>query len=669
MPRDAGRRSLAARLRRARREGFVGRTDELAHLRHALDGSAAPVMLLHGLGGIGKTALLDRFAHEAEEAGRHVVRLDAVALDPTIEAGEAGEAGEAVVHGDHPAPVLLIDALDDAPAVEPWLRTDLLPRLPDDAVVVLAGRDRPAPEWQTDPGWRELVETVHLPPLDEEVATRLLLDRDAPGRGLATLLRFAGGNPLALCLAADDAGPDDRWLPGRGVVRTLLDRMLTTAPDADHDLALRVCAHAQHTTVDLLRAFLDDGAATTAFAWLSAQSFVETGAHGLRIDDLVRRLVDSDHRWRDPQGYDDVHRTVWQHLGRRAFDAHGDATTPAVADLVHLHRYRHPERHESGALGALEQLVEVDVGADLPTTVLELAGRHLGPEGRKDVEYWLARRPEAFTVYARHTGEPSDPREPPCAFLTLLRLGAPDDDVVAADPVVGTIRAHAAAGGDLRPDEELEVARFVVPRPRTGHLAAGDPRLVRWYDALFRRAGRLTASYVVLHDPDPCVPFMLGLDHALEGRHAASDDLTWGVFAHDWRAVPLPVHLERVLPAVGVVVDETPVTPTLCRDDFDEAVRQALRDWHDDDALAANPLADEGVDTLRSSLEAAISLLADDPRRAKQHRAVATTYLKGVTTQEAAAHRLGVPFSTYRRHLGKGTALVADRMWSARQGG
>jgi hypothetical protein len=37
------------------------------------------------------------------------------------------------------------------------------------------------------------------------------------------------------------------------------------------------------------------------------------------------------------------------------------------------------------------------------------------------------------------------------------------------------------------------------------------------------------------------------------------------------------------------------------------------------------------------------------------------TYLKGAATQEAAANRLGLPFSTYRRHLV--TALDRAALW------
>ncbi len=46
--------------------------------------------------------------------------------------------------------------------------------------------------------------------------------------------------------------------------------------------------------------------------------------------------------------------------------------------------------------------------------------------------------------------------------------------------------------------------------------------------------------------------------------------------------------------------------------------------------------------------------MQDHRNRGKRHRAVDTTYFKAVPTQQAAAERLGLPFSTCRRRLAAG---------------
>ena len=52
-----------------------------------------------------------------------------------------------------------------------------------------------------------------------------------------------------------------------------------------------------------------------------------------------------------------------------------------------------------------------------------------------------------------------------------------------------------------------------------------------------------------------------------------------------------------------------------------------------------------------------------DPRNEKFQRAVDRTFVRPATTQERAAEVLGLPFSTYRRHLARGVELVIAALW------
>ncbi|MER5219549.1 ATP-binding protein [Streptomyces flaveus] len=76
--------ALSVRLRTARRGAFVGRSEELEIYRAALEGKpgAPAVMHVHGPGGVGRSALLLRFAEEAEAQGRTVIHLDGRTLLP-----------------------------------------------------------------------------------------------------------------------------------------------------------------------------------------------------------------------------------------------------------------------------------------------------------------------------------------------------------------------------------------------------------------------------------------------------------------------------------------------------------------------------------------------------------------------------------------------------------
>ena len=113
----------------------------------------------------------------------------------------------------------------------------------------------------------------------------------------------------------------------------------------------------------------------------------------------------------------------------------------------------------------------------------------------------------------------------------------------------------------------------------------------------------------------------------------------------------------------------------LSQPEFDDAVRQALRDLRRPELLARNPLlrtrlvrdraGDEepNVATLEALVGAAVDALAEHPRDDKLWRAVERTYLRPAATQERAAAALGLPFSTYRRHLTQGVDRVVAGLW------
>jgi hypothetical protein len=72
---------------------------------------------------------------------------------------------------------------------------------------------------------------------------------------------------------------------------------------------------------------------------------------------------------------------------------------------------------------------------------------------------------------------------------------------------------------------------------------------------------------------------------------------------------------------------------------------------------------DARPERLRSLLDEAAASLRDHPRDEKLYRALEATYLHPAPTQEAAAERLGLPFSTYRRHLTAGVDRVTGWLW------
>jgi predicted DNA-binding protein (UPF0251 family) len=163
------------------------------------------------------------------------------------------------------------------------------------------------------------------------------------------------------------------------------------------------------------------------------------------------------------------------------------------------------------------------------------------------------------------------------------------------------------------------------------------------------------------------------------------DGTTFGLFGHDWRVTPpaawLDLMAERNVTTPSMdAVPPAPTATTLVLDQsaFADAVKEALSDYPRPDALRDTPLlrsrfvvketgleadTEERIAALRRLIRKEAESLEAAPREAKFYRALRATYLDPAPTQEEAAARLDVPFSTYRRHLKQGIEHVTDALW------
>lgn len=664
---------LEQRLRVGRKRRFVGRATELDLFRAALAGESGSfsVLFVHGPGGIGKSMLLQQMVQEADLAGRTGVQMDGrvIAASPV----DFSRAGERALNVDRP--VLFIDSFERCQSVERWLREGFLPQLSAGAVVVIAGRQPPSSAWLADPAWNGALGVVPLRDLSRAEAIELLSRYDIPVSVHDSLLRFAGGYPLALTLAvqmvARNSAQADGWTPDEDVIRILLSQVVGVISEPARRRALEICAHTLTTTENLLREMLPGEDAAALFHWLRSLPYIEIGAQGLYPHDVVRDALDADLRWRDPQSYEAMHVRLRKHLFDRAQQATGNAVLPAMGALNYLTGLGWKFSGVcSGRFGGDVYEDRLRPADDL--TLRALAMRSEGAESAAIVEFWLRRQPAAFRTYRRSdTGEI-------VGFLTWLTLSEYRDDEVAADPVVAAAWMHSRATAPLRPGEPLMLARFMVD-PVDYHRPSPLMDLMRLrITAEMIGNDRLGWAYVVAADMHFWRPLV---DHYLL---RPVDPQTWvgtrsyTLLAHDARVLPPAMFWERLDRRSSL----WPVPPprsadhgllVLSREQFDDALRDLFRYWRRPDRLARNLLTrtrlvagqDEGepVVRLRHLVTQTLDALADDPRTAKLARAVVTTYVRGAPTQLAAAEQLGLPFSTYRRHLATGINRVRDQLW------
>jgi TolB-like protein len=112
--------------------------------------------------------------------------------------------------------------------------------------------------------------------------------------------------------------------------------------------------------------------------------------------------------------------------------------------------------------------------------------------------------------------------------------------------------------------------------------------------------------------------------------------------------------------------------------EFESAVKDALRHSTRIDLLAGNPLlrtrllADPGRElnnprALRALLVDTAGTLFVDERDKRILRVLELTYFNPAPKQAAAADRLGLSFSTYRRHLTSGVSRLVEWLWQQEQ--
>ncbi|HWT23684.1 MAG TPA: hypothetical protein VN213_09270, partial [Solirubrobacteraceae bacterium] len=585
--------TVADRLRGARRRRFIGRAAELELFRAALAAPEPPfsVLWVHGLGGVGKTALLAALADEAEAAGHAPIRLDMRAIEPSPPAFRAACGARLERSG---RVVLLIDTFETAGALEDWLREELVPGLPAGAVVVIAGRSRPGDAWRQDPGWRDLLRVVSLRNLGPDDVHALLRGAGVGEQLHGRMLELTHGHPLALSLLIDvlEQGSGSEALAlalAPDVVGRLVECFVAGVPSPRHRAALELAAQARFTTAGVLRSAFGSETGDALFVWLRDLSFVEVGEHGLFPHDLVREVIDADLRWRDPAAYAELHAHVRRDVIGRIMGTGGREMQRALADLMFLHRGNPAVSAfwDWSSLGQVyaEPAAERDRGA-----LVAMVERHEGRESAAIAAHWLARQPDAFVAFR---GGGADP----VGFLAQISLGAASEADRTADPVARAIWQHAQRHGAPRPGEEVLVGRFAMDRERYQAPSRSFNVLTMRSTQEWVSRPRLAWYYLVFADPDAVAPLMSYIYfHRAPEADCEVGGRRYAVFAHDWRRDGAAAWLQRMnTRELGVEGAEAQAPPppavALSQPEFASAVRRALRDLHRPDALAANPLA------------------------------------------------------------------------------
>ncbi|CAM5521795.1 AAA family ATPase [Streptomyces aurantiogriseus] len=667
---DGRPNALAARLVAAEERAFVGReaeTECFAAMLRGEPGSPA-VLYLYGMGGVGKTTLLRRLATRAREAGRVTVQIEGRLVDPSPRGFEQAASGAL---GDTKS-VLLVDSFEYCQGLEGWLRDQFLPTLPATTLVVVAGRQPPSVRWTSDIAWSDALAVLEVRPLDDEHAQALLERHDVPAALRGKVMSFAGGHPLALSMAASllSAGGDTQtdWAPSPDIISELVAQLIGALPTQQHRTALETAAHVLTLNRKLLGAVMGDESAGPMFDWLCGLPFTEFGPRGLIVHDLVAEVLDRDLRWRDPEGYQLMHHKTGRFLLNRTRTVPEVEAAQAVRELLYLLRHG-PMRAYFERIAHAGSVWEKHLRPEDHDIVLKLIAAE-DEDSARIVRYWLEKQPEAFWLYRdTHTGDPM-------GFMMWLRLTRRDESD-QADPVVAAAWDRIESHAPLRPGQHVRILRFCVPEPAHEGLVFVEHLEQLHVVKDWVRTTGMGWCFVVTPHPEYWGTLMHLTGHRQVIRTTFDSGRAWTAFGMDWRASSLESWFDRTWSLVPLAEALDPAqssTPPLDQRTFAAAVRVALRDLHssglrDNPLLTTRLLADRANWTgtydeqLRHLLLETVEALQQDPRQAKPYQALKATYANRHRTQEAAAALLGIPFSTYRRHLAQGIDRVVELLW------
>jgi hypothetical protein len=678
---------IADRLRETRRSILIGRDEQLQMFAAALDAPELPfcVLSLYGPGGIGKTALVQALADLASERQIPVRRLNGNEL----EASPAGfrQGLERLNPLTAERTVLFIDAFDRLQGLESWLRDVFLPELSTDTLVVLAGRHPLSHPWRDDPAWQPLLRSVGLRNLSESASRRYLTVRGVPERLHDAVLQQTQGYPLALSLCAElvvQGGGFDLTEAPPDIVQTLLEHLCDEAPGPDFRAALEVCSLARVTTQTLLEDVLGRDDCLDLFQWLRSLSFIETLATGLAPTSVARDALRADLRWRSPDRYTDLHRRAQVHYTRQLEAAGERDQQRLLFDYTYLHRDNPVIRSAFTWQEGTSAYPDSAHDQDLEPLAAAVA-RFEGPDSERLFRYWW-RHPAAATTVLRGPGGHA------AGFITRLFLDRIPRDDRAVDPAAAAALAYLDQRSVLRSGECALHFRFWMATD-TYHSVSPIQSLimvniVRDYLTL----SGLAESFFPVRDPQRWAPVFAYAE--LERRVAADfsvDGVSYGVFGHDWRVQPGPIWLsvlgEKELGSTPIVrPSQRPETAllTLSQEQFLDALRAALKNLGRVESLVTNPLLrtrlvvdrERGLQTplmeravaLQSLIRDAVRGLRGSVRQERAWRALHHTYISPAPSQERAAELLDLPFSTYRRHLAEGIALVGETLWQQELG-
>jgi len=685
--------SLAEVVNRLEEELFVGREPELRAFRSWLhaDTNFPDLLNVSGPSGVGKSALLRTFQRIAADEGRAVTLADGGGFPATVRGllsalhgSMTDDVDDVVGYLNRTRSVVLLDTFDQLGDLTEYVRAELLPRLTTRVRVVIAGRYPLGLAWSGNESWHKLIRPLRLGAFSSSESREYLRRRGVHEPEVVNaILRAAGSSPLALSLAADlslrfgvhDFESAPEW---RLIVRSLLERLLVEVSDPRLRELIEACVTVRQFDEATLAAITGRTDISVAFAQLCQLSIVIPTAHGLMLHEDLRRWLAEDLAWRNPERYSALRARALAFYTERLRSAPRDEREWLVADRLFLWGNALIQQ----LLFCAEEPGQVMVEPGKPADLVEIERLFSSSSGRSlaaDVDLARLTRPTEDAEFLTTILECPATRLRVArgregrvlGFSTVLPVCQETIPLLDAHPAYAPL-VRASWGPGQRAALPMAPATsnifYLLHTVYEGEMA-GVVRaaLLRDLASLFAKGGiHLCATFVPAHKQmlETC-----GFE-----RVPAARNQVWGP---DYPVDGYVLDLSRtgLEPWMDAVMNGRPLPRPPARDDVENELQTALRQWNDDGQLARSRLPEllgvisDEADGARAAVvrQRILQGLAQGrvnapPVLDKAYRAIELTYLTPNCSQKGGARRLAVSRATLYRLLKRGVQGLASEL-------
>jgi hypothetical protein len=547
------------------------------------------------------------------------------------------------------------------------LRRELLPSLPGETRLVTASRQRLPSKWRTAPGWTDLIEAIALGGLDPKDVREYLERNDVPAERHEDIVDFADGHPLSLVVAASAIrrAPDLELAPAAGIdaLEPVLQSIFENVSGPTQRDILAAAVLVRRLREPLLAYLLGRQSASDEMRWLATLPFMRGDDHGLYPHPVARRLILNELLSTDGGRVERLTQRGQEYYASNTFARSTEETRRLLFDSQYLARIQRPINEWQ----VIEHPFDVSRADGSQIDRCRRAVQEFeGESGKEAFDFWHARQAEGLRVVSDHHGDPA-------GFVFFLDLDCADPAIRSHDPIVEALCEQLDEPPNLA-DDVVRLCRFWGGFDR---YQRGSPVRPQLFADI--------ATHVVM--PSVAVGGAVHLDADYwRGRddnvlnELASVELPGGndavILGHDWREYDRSRWFrDKMHLFTGQVSKSQTAPPDI---DIEDAVRDALKNFHRGDALLDNPLSKTEpvrrrcVDTGRpEAVEQAVRTLIRDACQSlgtggddAMHRDILErTYLcEQPEKQAAVAADMNMAYSTFRKHLSEATDRVVGRI-------